>query len=141
MYVPWASSAAVRKVMQGNRSRDTKAEIAVRRLVHAKGLRYRVSAKPEADLRRSADLIFRSVKVVVFIDGCYWHGCPEHFKSPQTNAAYWSSKVGRNRLRDVETTRILEERGWLVMRFWEHEEPQLVADRIGNVVQQRRARL
>jgi DNA mismatch endonuclease (patch repair protein) len=125
--------------MQGNRARDTKAEIAVRRLVHAMGLRYRVNAQPEPDFRRSADLLFRPTKVVVFIDGCYWHGCPEHFKAPQTNTDYWSGKVERNRARDVETSHILEQRGWFVLRFWEHEEPRLVADRIAGVVGERRS--
>ena len=138
MYEPWASSAAARKTMQGNRGRDTKAEIAVRRLVHAQGLRYRVNARPEADLRRTADLLFTRARVAVFIDGCYWHGCPEHFTMPATNLDFWSAKIGRNRERDAETTARLEEREWLVLRFWEHEPPASVADRIGQAVRVRR---
>ena len=125
--------------MQGNHGRDTKAEIAVRQLVHAQGLRYRVNARPEADLRRTADLLFTRVRVAVFIDGCYWHGCPEHFVMPTTNPDYWSTKIGRNQARDLETTSQLEERGWLVLRFWEHEAPSSVAERIGKLVQARRA--
>ncbi|MDJ1115103.1 very short patch repair endonuclease [Microbacterium dauci] len=139
MYTPWASSAAARKTMQGNRSRDTQAELAVRRLVHAAGLRYRVNARPERDLRRTADLLFTRVRVVVLIDGCYWHGCPEHFKMPSTNRDYWEGKVDRNRLRDVETTELLEERGWRVLRFWEHEAPASIAASIVDVVRGRRA--
>jgi len=104
--------------MQGNRSHDTQAELAVRRLVHAAGLRYRVNVRPERDLRRTADLLFSRARVVVLIDGCYWHGCPEHFKMPSTNRDYWEGKIGRNRLRDIETTELLEERGWRVLRFW-----------------------
>ncbi|MFD4420862.1 very short patch repair endonuclease [Agromyces sp. NPDC058484] len=139
MYESWASSAATRKTMQGNRSRDSKAEIAVRRLVHARGLRYRVDARPEADLRRTADLLFTRVRVAVFIDGCFWHGCPEHFSMPATNLDYWSTKIGRNQARDLETTSRLEARGWLVLRFWEHETPSTVAERIARIVQERRA--
>lgn len=116
--------------MQGNRGRDTKAELAVRRLVHARGMRYRVNVRPERDLRRTADLLFTRARVAVFIDGCYWHGCPEHFSMPATNLDYWESKIGRNRHRDVETTALLEERGWTVLRFWEHEAPTSVAERI-----------
>lgn len=134
MYESWASSAAVRKTMQGNRGRDTKAEIAVRRLVHARGLRYLVNARPEADLRRTVDLLFTRVRVAVFIDGCYWHGCPENFRVPATNAGYWTSKIGRNHARDLNTTSWLEEKGWIVLRFWEHEEPVTVAERIEQTV-------
>lgn len=138
MYESWASSAGARKTMQGNRGRDTKAEIAVRRLAHARGLRYLVNARPEPDLRRTVDLLFTRVRVAVFIDGCYWHGCPEHFTTPTTNAGYWSGKIGRNQARDLDTTCRLEERGWIVLRFWEHEEPASVAERIQQTV--RRAR-
>ncbi|BAJ73210.1 DNA G:T-mismatch repair endonuclease [Microbacterium testaceum StLB037] len=130
MYTPWASSDAARKTMQGNRGRDTKAELAVRRLVHAAGLRYRVNARPEKDLRRTADMLFTRVRIAVFIDGCYWHGCPQHFSMPATNLDYWSAKIERNRVRDVETTTHLEARGWLVLRFWEHETPSHAADQI-----------
>lgn len=112
VYETWASSAAARKTMQGNRGRDTKAEIAVRRLVHASGLRYQVNARPEKDLLRTADLLFTRVRVAVFIDGCYWHGCPQHFTMPATNLAYWSTKIGRNQERDRGTTSALEARAW-----------------------------
>ncbi len=141
MYEPWASSEAARKTMQGNRGRDTKAELAVRRLVHARGLRYRVNARPEHDLRRTADLLFTRVRVAVFIDGCYWHGCPQHFSMPATNPEYWEGKIGRNGQRDIETTALLEERGWTVLRFWEHETPATVADSITEAVQSRRREL
>lgn len=130
VYRSWASSEASRKTMQGNRGRDTKAEIAVRRLVHGQGLRYRVNARPEPDLRRTADLLFTRARVAVFIDGCYWHGCPEHFSMPATNRDYWSAKIGGNQERDAQTTAELARRGWLVLRFWEHEAPGAVADEI-----------
>lgn len=134
----WASSDGARRSMQSNKGRDTKPELLVRRLVHAADLRYRVSARPEAGLRRTADLLFRPARVAVFVDGCFWHGCPEHYIRPKANDGYWSGKVARNRERDEETTRILTERGWTVLRFWEHEDPTEVAERIVAVVRRRR---
>ncbi|MFJ6654114.1 very short patch repair endonuclease [Microbacterium sp. NPDC091313] len=129
-----------RATMRGNRARDTKPELAVRRRLHAAGLRYRVNARPEKDLRRTVDILFRPARVVVLIDGCYWHGCPEHYIAPKANGGYWSDKVATNRTRDAETTRVLTERGWLVLRFWEHEDPAVVAERIVAVVNERRPR-
>ncbi|SNT60293.1 T/G mismatch-specific endonuclease [Actinomadura meyerae] len=117
----WASSAANRRSMLGNRNRDTSPELALRSLVHAAGLRYRVAAKPLAGMRRTADMVFRPTRVAVFIDGCFWHGCPEHFVPPKTNPEYWRDKIGRNMERDRDTDARLEEAGWLVLRFWEHE--------------------
>jgi len=120
--------------MKGNRRRDTAPELAVRRLLHAAGLRYRVDAKPEDDLRRRADILFRRRRVAVFIDGCYWHGCPEHYTAPKANAEFWRAKVERNRERDAETTAVLQERGWTVLRFWTHDRPEDVADHIFKAV-------
>lgn len=124
--------------MVANRARDTKPELAVRRLLHAAGLRYRVSARPEKDLRRTVDVLFRPARVAVLIDGCYWHGCPDHYIPPKANGGYWSDKVARNRARDADTNRVLTERGWLVLRFWEHEDPAVVVARIIAVVSARR---
>ncbi|MBD8479364.1 DUF559 domain-containing protein [Microbacterium sp. CFBP 8794] len=84
-------------------------------------------------------MLFTRVRVAVFIDGCYWHGCPEHFSMPATNLEYWSTKIGRNQARDLETTTLLEARGWLVLRFWEHEPPATVAEHIAEQVRARRA--
>lgn len=109
--------------MQSNRGRDTVPELALRRAVHALGLRYRVSVRPLPAVRRTADLVFTKAKVAVFMDGCFWHGCPDHHTRSATNAAYWAEKVRRNRERDAETDRLLAEAGWLVVRVWEHEDP------------------
>ncbi|MGW3420270.1 very short patch repair endonuclease [Streptomyces phaeochromogenes] len=136
----WASSAARRRNMQAIRSRDTKPEWLIRRLVHAQGLRYRVSARPIPDLRRTADLVFRPAKVAVFVDGCYWHGCPEHYVPPRTNSGYWSEKVLRNVKRDRDTDQRLSDAGWLVLRFWEHEQSETCADKIAATVLARRSR-
>ncbi|MER5875805.1 MULTISPECIES: very short patch repair endonuclease [unclassified Streptomyces] len=134
----WASSAARRRNMQAIRSRDTKPEWLIRRLVHAQGLRYRVSARPLPDLRRTADMVFRPAKVAVFIDGCYWHGCPEHYVPPRTNSGYWSEKVVRNVKRDRDTDQRLADAGWLVLRFWEHESSERCAENIAAAVLARR---
>jgi DNA mismatch endonuclease (patch repair protein) len=124
--------------MQAIRSRDTKPEILIRRLVHAAGLRYRVAARPLPDLRRTADMVFRPVKVAVFIDGCYWHGCPEHYVPPKTNSGYWSEKVLRNVTRDRDTDEKLRAAGWTVLRFWEHEPSDACANKIAVTVLARR---
>lgn len=137
----WASSAARRRNMQAIRSRDTKPERLLRQLLHAQGLRYRVAAKPLPDLRRTADIVFRPAKVAVFIDGCYWHGCPEHYVAPKTNPGYWSGKVAGNIARDRDTDRRLGDAGWTVLRFWEHEPPEDCASTVLRVVLDRRKRL
>lgn len=116
--------------MQGNRSRDTAPELAVRRLVHAMGLRYRVDARPLPTLRRKADLVFTRRRVAVFIDGCFWHGCPQHHRQPTANSDYWAAKVARNRARDAATDEALTAAGWTVLRFWAHQPPAVVADAV-----------
>lgn len=130
----WASSPAARKVMQANRSRDTSIEWAVRRIAHSHGMRYWVNAWPESDIRRTADMVFFGTRVAVFIDGCFWHGCEAHYARLKPNAGYWSEKVERNRQRDLETSALLSQRGWTVLRFWEHEDPSAVADGIEAIV-------
>jgi len=116
--------------MEANRRRDTQPELAVRRLVHAAGLRYRVDAPPIPTLNRRADLVFSRARVAVFIDGCYWHGCPTHGTRAKTNQEYWLAKIQRNRDRDAETDRLLRAAGWTVLRAWEHEVPHEVAARV-----------
>jgi DNA mismatch endonuclease (patch repair protein) len=117
--------------MQAIRSRDTKPELAVRRLVHAAGLRYRVAFRPLPSLRRTADLVFTKRHVAVFIDGCFWHCCPEHGRPAfRENPEYWAGKLARNQARDIETDKTLAEAGWQVLRFWEHQSPGDIADTI-----------
>src|SRR5689334_20774586 len=100
----WASSPEVRGRMQRQQTRDTQPEMAIRRLLHAAGLRYRVDAPPTRSLRRRADIVFGPVRVAVFIDGCFWHGCPEHgSRKTKANTAYWSDKIARNQARDAST--------------------------------------
>ena len=135
----WASSPLARKVMQGNRSRDTAPEMAVRRLLHAAGFRYRVSVRPEPGLRRTADIVFTRRKIAVFIDGCYWHGCPEHCQLTSSNYDYWLKKIDGNRHRDSQTNVYLRSAGWTVLRYWEHVPAEDVfAEIVGTLEQQER---
>ncbi|MFD1574250.1 very short patch repair endonuclease [Agromyces cerinus subsp. nitratus] len=130
----WATSEGTRRSMLANKRRDTTTELAVRRLLHARGLRYRVDYAPVAELRRRADIVFTRARIAVFLDGCFWHGCPEHATHPKRNAEYWGPKLAANIERDRDTDRRLEEAGWRVLRFWEHEAPSAVADRISTAL-------
>jgi DNA mismatch endonuclease (patch repair protein) len=102
--------------------------------LHARGLRYFVNRRPVPGLRRTGDLVFSRRRVVVFLDGCFWHRCPEHFRMPAANPGYWEPKIARNVERDRETDRRLAEAGWRVLRFWEHEKAVDVADLIERAV-------
>ena len=126
----WASSPGVARSMRSNRRRDTSPEIAVRRILHARGRRYRVDFAPGSNRRRRADIVFTRRRLAVFIDGCFWHGCPEHGEVPQSNRDYWKPKLARNIARDIETTRMLESEGWRVLRIWEHVSPEEAVERI-----------
>lgn len=136
-YEPWASSPAARAVMVSNRRRDTKPELAVRRAVHALGLRYRVDVRPLPTVNRRADLVFTRARVAVFVDGCYWHGCADHGTTPKTNAAYWDGKIARNCARDRDTDECLRAAGWVVLRFWEHQDALTAAQEIATAVRSR----
>jgi len=137
----WASSPTRRRIMQANRSRDTAPELALRRLLHARGLRYRVAVRPLKGVRRTADLVFRPARVAVFVDGCFWHRCPDHGSDPKTNSGYWKSKLERNVERDRETDRFLTSAGWLCLRVWEHENPAEAAERVATIVDTRKHQL
>ncbi|OXM49347.1 very short patch repair endonuclease [Amycolatopsis alba DSM 44262] len=136
----WASSAGARASMRGNRSRDTEPELALRRLLHRRGLRYRVSARPIVGSRRTADILFPKAKVAVFVDGCFWHGCPEHHRPSSVNSTFWRDKIEQNRKRDADTTAQLNTAGWTVIRAWEHEDPATTADLVEAAVRIRTSR-
>lgn len=126
--------------MRSNRCRDTRPELVLRRAVFARGLRYRVAYKPLKGVRRSADMAFTRVKVAVFVDGCFWHGCPAHHTSPKTNAEYWANKIEVNQARDRDTDALFAAAGWAVVRIWEHEDVTLAADRVIDIVTKRRTK-
>ncbi|MYR49310.1 DNA mismatch endonuclease Vsr [Streptomyces sp. SID4928] len=133
-----ASSDAVRAVMRANRRKDTGPELALRRLLHASGLRYRVDARPVPEVRRRADLVFPGARVAVFVDGCFWHGCPEHYRPATRNAEFWREKIEGNRNRDRETNETLRAAGWSVVRVWEHEAPETAAELVSREVRAQR---
>jgi len=135
------SSPGVSARMSRQPSKDTEVELAVRRRLHAAGLRYRVEFPVPGMPRRRLDVAFPKAKVAVLIDGCFWHGCPEHATRPKANAAWWRDKLDRNMARDRETTDHLTALGWTVLRFWEHEAPEDVAVRVAETVRQRRAEM
>lgn len=120
--------------MRATRQRDTAAELALRRALHARGLRYRVNVAIVNGLRRRPDLVFSRARVVIFVDGCFWHSCPLHATCPKANAQWWQQKLEANRLRDRDTDRRFEAAGWHVERVWEHEPSKEAAARIAAVI-------
>lgn len=133
---PGPSSAEVSARMSRLRRRDTAPEIAVRRLLHALGLRYRVAHAVPGLRRRTIDVAFTRQRVAVFIDGCFWHGCPQHGTQPRANSEWWRTKIARNKARDADTTEVLNAAGWVVLRFWEHDEPAAVAEEVLKTVRE-----
>jgi DNA mismatch endonuclease (patch repair protein) len=119
--------------MRANRRKDTAPELAVRSELHRRGLRFRVDhpvrvvgvARPIRP-----DVVFPRQRLVLFIDGCWWHGCPEHSTEATTNSEYWRTKLAENRARDERHTKHLTESDWTVVRAWTHEDPSAVAARV-----------
>lgn len=137
----FASSGAVRRRMSAQRRKDTAPELAVRRALHRMGMRYRVHVPPLPRLRRTADIVFTRDRVAVFVDGCFWHGCPEHGRRRhEVNDWYWPEKIARNQRRDTDTDARLREAGWTVVRVWEHEPADDAAGRITEAVEAARGR-
>lgn len=136
---PVPSSASVSSRMSRQTSRDTGPEVAIRRLLYATGHRYRLHRRVPGMTRRTIDIAFPGPKVAVFVDGCFWHGCPEHATHPKANQAWWREKLDRNIERDRETNAHLLAEGWTVLRFWEHEPPESVSVRVAAAVAERKA--
>jgi DNA mismatch endonuclease, patch repair protein len=135
---PGASSPAVSARMRRTAQRDTAAEVAIRRELHRRGHRYRVDLRPSSQLRTRADVVFTRWRVAVFIDGCFWHGCPNHWTAPKANSAWWQEKIEANVARDRRADAGLAAEGWLVVRIWEHEPVSLGVDRIERALDDRR---
>jgi len=114
--------------MVANRGKNTTPELRLRSLLHRAGLRYRVHLPVRVDAHRpiSVDVAFPRLKLAVFVDGCFWHGCREHGTVPVANGSYWGPKFTRNVERDHEATARLEQAGWMVRRYWEHDDPRAV---------------
>lgn len=137
---PPASSAHVELRMKQQLRRDTKPEMAVRQQLHALGIRYRVDVRLEPDLRTRGDIAWRGLRLAVFIDGCFWHGCPIHATGPKANADWWREKLDANIIRDRRAADALRDRGWTVLRFWEHDAPEAIAAEISRSLEQLRSR-
>lgn len=117
--------------------RDTAPELKLRSALHAAGLRYRVQLPLPGNRRRKIDVAFTRARVAVFVDGCFWHGCPRHGTRPATNQEWWDWKIKRNKDRDDDTNRLLADQGWEVIRVWEHEDPLQAASRVRETVSER----
>ena len=113
--------------MSRQRTTGTEPELAIRRELHRRGLRFRVNV---TGLPGRPDIVFTRARIAVQVDGCFWHGCPDHAVAPKANAGWWREKLAANRERDSRNDRALSADGWLVVRVWEHEEPLEVADRV-----------
>lgn len=136
---PPASSDAVRRVLQRNRRRDTAPELALRRELHARGMRFLFDVSPAGtSRRRRVDVLLRGSRIAVLVHGCFWHRCPDHFHAPKANAEWWRLKLESVVARDVDTVAKLEAAGWLPVVVWEHEPPAEAADRLQELDSQRR---
>jgi DNA mismatch endonuclease, patch repair protein len=135
---PRASSPATVKVMRSTGRRETQPELRLRRALHRRGMRFLVDVSPPGtNRRRRVDVLLRGARIAVFVDGCFWHSCPEHGRVPKTNSDWWRRKLEGVVRRDRDTDAELASAGWLVVRVWEHEDPEAAADRIAQLSRDR----
>lgn len=106
------------EIMKRVKGKDSASECALRSALHATGLRFRLHRRVEGVI---ADIAFPKPRVLVFVDGCFWHGCPRHATHPKTNKEYWLPKLAENKKRDKRQSARLRRRGWKVFRVWEHD--------------------
>ncbi|MCY4638115.1 MAG: very short patch repair endonuclease [Acidobacteria bacterium] len=137
---PCPSSASVSRRMHNTPRRDTPLEMQVRTRLHRRGLRFRVDRTIPGVTRSRPDLVFPKERIAVFLDGCFWHSCPQHGTTPHANRQWWVEKLRSNFERDRRHDHELTAAGWLTLRFWEHEEPAAVVDTIEQHVRSRRVR-
>lgn len=141
MVVPYPEplDTAATKIGKANRRKDTLPEIRLRSALHRRNLRFRKDHLVRCgEVRVRPDVVFTRRKVVVFVDGCFWHGCPEHQHVPKRNRDYWVPKLQRNAERDRRVDAALIADGWEVVRIWEHEDVEEAAHRVGDSVHRRR---
>ena len=122
---------------KANRGRDTRPERELRSALHRRGLRYRVNRRAAPDVRTTVDIVFGPAKVAVFVDGCFWHRCPQHGTLPKANSEWWLTKLEGNVTRDRRNDAALTSRGWKVIRLWEHDDPERSAELVARTVRQR----
>jgi DNA mismatch endonuclease, patch repair protein len=131
----FSTTPSIRRRMQQQRERDTAPELALRRALHRRGLRFRLDRPIVPGTRRRVDIVFSRARLAIFVDGCFWHGCPYHGSHvPRVNTWYWPAKIAGNKARDVDTNDRLNDAGWQVLRFWEHDDPDVAADHILEVI-------
>jgi DNA mismatch endonuclease (patch repair protein) len=123
--------------MSKQRTRDTDTEIALRRQLHARGVRYRLHLRIVPGTRREVDIVIPRARLAVFVDGCFWHGCPVHESYPRANGAWWRDKIEGNQRRDADTDERLSAAGWRVIRVWEHEDPDTAAEAVLSMINER----
>jgi len=128
------SSPAARNRMKAVRHSGTKAELMLRDALDQLGLTYEVDARPVPESTRKADILFRNERIAVFVDGCFWHGCPVHGTQAKANAEFWNKKIEANHRRDEDTNRFLQTKGWVVIRVWEHENANEAASKIAQTL-------
>jgi DNA mismatch endonuclease, patch repair protein len=131
-------SEDVRRRMRNTPQRDTPPELKLRSCLHRLGLRFRINRRAEPDISSIVDVVFPTARVAVFVDGCFWHGCPIHGTWPKKNASFWRRKILSNVRRDLRITDLLRSKGWSVLRIWEHCEPNLAAKKVLRAVIRRR---
>lgn len=124
------SSQSVSERMSATRGHDNPLERKIRSLLHRRGFRIQKQRALLIGTNRTADIVLPKYRLVVFVDGCFWHGCPWHRTWPKSNAAFWRAKIEANKKRDKDTTRRLRVAGWRVIRIWEHVEPETAVERI-----------
>lgn len=125
--------------MVANRGSETKPEVALRSALHRRSLRFRKHVAPLPGLRCQADIVFSRWKIAVFVDGCFWHSCPEHATHPKANATWWWEKLAQTERRDRRNDQLLADAGWTVIRVWEHEDPESAARRVEQALRRARA--
>lgn len=133
-----ASSLAAKRRMEAAKPRDTLPEIKLRTALEELGIPFEVDVKPIEDINRRADILIREDKIAIFVDGCFWHGCPIHGTQAKANSLFWTEKIERNKDRDLDTNRRLEASGWTVIRIWEHEDHINAAKQIAETINIRR---
>lgn len=132
---PGPSSKGLSARMSAAKRRDTAPEMLLRRELHRRGRRFRVVMKVPGNNRRTIDIAFPRQQLAVFVDGCFWHGCPEHGTQPSANAQWWSTKLAANRARDEDTNLLLRTAGWRVLRVWEHTPVDDAASRVEHALE------
>jgi DNA (cytosine-5)-methyltransferase 1 len=132
--VPPASNEVIVRRMRSTKRRDTKPELALRSELHRLGLRFFVD-RAIVGTRRRADILFPRDRVAVYVDGCYWHACPDHGTTPKANREWWVAKLEANQARDQDTVAKLCAAGWTVLRFWEHDDPAVAAGQVWSTLQ------